>query len=152
MKLKNSNRKHLNAEASSDPSLAIRDHRRELKALQTHNISPIWVEVIGEPPNASGHPSHLSTFSLLHPEVSFAKPSTIRFEAFTWPSRCVCLITPLLQHQNMPGIPMTLRSYPGNNPASSFDSTICQSSCSQRSETTVVIISKLQTRCAWKGC
>lgn len=50
------------------------------------------------------------------PEVSFANPSSIRFAAATWPSRCVCLIIPLLQHQNMPGMPMTLRSYPGNNP------------------------------------
>lgn len=117
-KFRNPYRMHhaLNARASSDPTLAISDHWRELKALQTHNVTPIWEELIGEPPNAPVRPLHFSTFSLLRPEVSFANPSSIRFAAATWPSRCVCLIIPLLQHQNMPGMPMTLRSYPGNDP------------------------------------
>lgn len=63
-----------NAGASSDPTPAISDHRRELKALQTHNVTPIWEELIGEPPNAPVRPSHFSSFSLLRSRGVLRQP------------------------------------------------------------------------------
>lgn len=61
---------------------------------------------IGEPPEAPVPPLRLSQ---LNPEVSSDNPSTIRCAGVTWPSRCVCLITQLLQHQDTAGMPMTLK-------------------------------------------